>query len=192
MDQALFIGEAHPCDLPVQEDFLSEAYASSGVAPCGVDLSEKPLDGTDRTSARHGRRGIEGVAGDDSPQVLVQGAGLVEEIQADHLFADGADDTDLVRERLDPVEVVRDAFLHLLLDVVESVGLRVDVVGYRLTLNFVPYAALVRSPTGDVARPCLQIRDLGSPERPGCVLAGGGNGSPRSPATCFDTGDRHN
>jgi len=49
MDQALFIGEADPCDLPVQEDFLSEAYPSSGVAPCGVDLSEKPLDGTDRT-----------------------------------------------------------------------------------------------------------------------------------------------
>src|SRR5450759_212526 len=135
MDQALFIGETDPCDLPVQEDFLSEAYPSSGVAPGGVDLSEKALDGTDRTSARDGRRGIEGVAGDDSPQVLVQGAGFVEEVQADHLFADGADDTDLVREGLDLVELVGDAVLHLLLDVIESGGLRVDVVGHRLAVD---------------------------------------------------------
>jgi hypothetical protein len=104
-DQALFIGEADPCDLPVQEDFLSEAYPSSGVAPGGVDLSEKALDGADRTSARDGRRGIEGMAGDDSPQVLVQGAGLVEEIQADHLFADGADDSDLVGSCRQPLIV---------------------------------------------------------------------------------------
>ena len=68
------------------------------------------------------------MAGDDPPQVLLEGRGLVEEVHADHLVTDGADDTDLAGDGPDLVELGRDTVLDLLLDVIESGGLRVDAV----------------------------------------------------------------
>jgi hypothetical protein len=104
----------------------------------------------------------------------------------DH-FADSAHDADLVGKGLDPVELVGDPVLNLLLDVIESRSIRTYVVDCRLAVNLVPHPTLVGAPTRDVGCPRLQIGDLGSPERPRSMFAGGGNLSPHSPTACFHT-----
>lgn len=63
------------------------------------------------------------MAGHDTSEIPSERRGLVKKVEANHIIADGADNADLIRRRGDPIEVVSNSELKLLLDIVKGLRL---------------------------------------------------------------------
>ena len=67
----------------------------------------------------------------------------VKQVETDDFIVNDADNANLIWQRCDPVEIIRDPEFKLRLYVVEGLRLRIEVVDFRLPRNLVPHPTLV-------------------------------------------------
>jgi hypothetical protein len=122
VDQALVIGESDARHVSLQQDLFAQTYTRTAVLLGSVDVGQEAFNGPNPVRRAPGPWGVECVAGHYPSEIAGKRRGLVKQVEPDHLAADGADDTDLVRPGNDLIEFVGNPEFEFVLDIVKGLG----------------------------------------------------------------------